>query len=107
MTCVGRLLVVVVLLLRLFGLKGLHALTAGSGPSPRFGMGFESTPDGVLYVFGGTVDYGSSGKGGRGAAAVDGAKVTLNVHAIYMYIYICICICIYILCVHSYLRHWV
>ncbi len=26
---------------------------AGSGPSPRVGMGFAATPDGMLYVFGG------------------------------------------------------
>jgi hypothetical protein len=34
---------------------------SGSGPSPRWAMGFASTPDGVLYVFGGA---GSSGKEG-------------------------------------------
>jgi hypothetical protein len=33
---------------------------SGSGPSPRYTMGFASTPDGALYVFGGF----SSGKEG-------------------------------------------
>ena len=28
---------------------------SGSGPSPRDHMGFAATPDGMLYVFGGTV----------------------------------------------------
>ena len=36
---------------------------AGSAPSPRYGMGFTATPDGMLYVFGG--DNGSN-RGGRG-----------------------------------------
>jgi hypothetical protein len=26
---------------------------SGSSPSPRYGMGFAATPDGMLYVFGG------------------------------------------------------
>ena len=26
---------------------------SGSAPSPRYGMGFAATPDGMLYVFGG------------------------------------------------------
>ena len=48
-----RSLLVVVVLLRLSSLEGVHALTAGSSPSPRYGMGFAATPDGMLYVFGG------------------------------------------------------
>jgi hypothetical protein len=28
---------------------------SGSGPSPRYGMGFAATPDGMLYVFGGNI----------------------------------------------------
>jgi hypothetical protein len=70
-SCVDRLLVVV-LLLCLFGLEMVDALTAGSGPSPRAYMGFAATPDGMLYVFGG---YDNSGKGGGtvvvGAAPAD------------------------------------
>jgi hypothetical protein len=44
---------------------------SGSGPSPRRYMGFESTPDGMLYVFGGE---GSSGieRGGAGGAGGGG-----------------------------------
>jgi hypothetical protein len=31
---------------------------SGSGPSPRYAMGFAATPDGMLYVFGGTSGSG-------------------------------------------------
>jgi hypothetical protein len=31
---------------------------SGSGPSPRFAVGFTATPDGMLYVFGGDGDTG-------------------------------------------------
>ncbi len=59
MLCVGRL-PVVVLYLCLFGLERVDALTAGSSPFPRYGMGFAATPDGMLYVFGG---YSSGNEG--------------------------------------------
>ena len=36
----------------------------GSGPSPRYLMGFAATPDGILYVFGGA-DGGNVGEEGR------------------------------------------
>jgi hypothetical protein len=61
----GRLLVVV-LLLRLFGLTGVDALTAGSGLPPRYAMGFAATPDGMLYVFGGDGTNGIEGIGDGG-----------------------------------------
>jgi hypothetical protein len=35
---------------------------SGSGPSPRSSMGFAATPDGMLYVFGGSYD-GIEGRG--------------------------------------------
>jgi N-acetylneuraminic acid mutarotase len=35
----------------------------GSGPSPRVYLGFAATPDGMLYVFGGTVGNGGNGRG--------------------------------------------
>jgi hypothetical protein len=54
---IGRLLVVVVLLC-LCSLEGVHALTAGSGPSSRTIMGLKATPDGMLYVFGGGNERG-------------------------------------------------
>jgi hypothetical protein len=60
--CAGRLLVAV-LLLRLFGLEGVDALIASSGPSPRYAMGFAATPDGMLYVFGGGDSTGIEGWG--------------------------------------------
>jgi N-acetylneuraminic acid mutarotase len=34
---------------------------SGSGPSPRYMMGFAATPDGMLYVFGGWNSSGGSG----------------------------------------------
>jgi hypothetical protein len=46
---------------------------SGSGPSPRYSMGFASTPDGMLYVFGGI----STGNGlvvVGGATPADGAS---------------------------------
>jgi hypothetical protein len=48
---------------------------SSSGPSPRFGMGFAATPDGMLYVFGGSAwNNGIEGGGGnRRSAAADGA----------------------------------
>jgi hypothetical protein len=71
MSSAGRLLVVV-LLLRRFGLEGVDALTAGSGPSPRYFMGFAATPDGMLYVFGGRDLGGNEGKAGRGVVGCGG-----------------------------------
>jgi hypothetical protein len=53
---VGRLIRIFLLLCHL---KGLHALTAGSGPFERYGMGFAATPDGMLYVFGGLDNSGT------------------------------------------------
>jgi hypothetical protein len=44
---------------------------SGTGPSPRNFNGFTATPDGMLYVFGGS--YDGNEREGRGAAAVDGA----------------------------------
>ena len=46
---------------------------SGSGPSPRYHMGFAATPDGMLYVFGGRNYSGTEGGKGAGAATVDGA----------------------------------
>jgi hypothetical protein len=45
--------------------------TSGSSPSPRVGMGFEATPDGMLYVFGGTGGTGGNrtGEGGGSSGA--------------------------------------
>jgi N-acetylneuraminic acid mutarotase len=40
------------------------ALSVASPPSARYGMGFAATPDGMLYVFGG------SGTGSRGEGRV-------------------------------------
>ncbi len=40
---------------------------SGSAPSPRFAMGFAATPDGMLYVVGGSGNEGGSGDGGGGA----------------------------------------
>jgi N-acetylneuraminic acid mutarotase len=37
----------------------------GSGPTPRYGMGFTATPNGMLYVFGGLYSSGNEGKEGR------------------------------------------
>jgi hypothetical protein len=37
---------------------------SGSGPSPRISMGFAATPDGMLYVFGGTNRGGNVGEEG-------------------------------------------
>jgi hypothetical protein len=45
---------------------------SGSAPSPRFWMGFAATPDGMLYLFGGYVDYGNEG-GGVGVMGLHGA----------------------------------
>jgi hypothetical protein len=41
---------------------------SGSGPSPRFAMGFAATPDGMLYVFGGEDSRGRDNEGGRGGS---------------------------------------
>jgi hypothetical protein len=61
-------LAIFVLLLGAFNLKGIDALISGSGPSSRFAMGFESTPDGMVYVFGGFDGTGNQGNcGNRGA----------------------------------------
>ncbi len=38
------------------------ALPTGSAPSARYGMGFASTPDGMLYVFGGFDGTGNQAK---------------------------------------------
>jgi hypothetical protein len=57
---VGRLIRIFLLLCHL---EGLHALTAGSGPSRRYAMGFAATPDGMLYVFGGYDNSGTEGPG--------------------------------------------
>jgi hypothetical protein len=43
----------------------------GSGPSPRYGMGFAATPDGMIYVFGGF--SGGKGMGGLWSRAGSGA----------------------------------
>jgi N-acetylneuraminic acid mutarotase len=39
-------------------------LPSGSGPSPRNGMGFAATSDGMLYVFGGADSGEREGEGG-------------------------------------------
>jgi hypothetical protein len=52
----------------------VHALTAGSGPSPRVYMGFAATPDGMLYVFGGWGSGIEGGGGGEGLALGHGVK---------------------------------
>jgi hypothetical protein len=35
-----------------------YIATGGPAPIPRFGMGFTSTPNGTLYVFGGSSTVG-------------------------------------------------
>ena len=72
----GRLIRIFLLLCHL---EGLHALTAGSGPSRRYGMGFAATPDGMLYVFGGYDNSGTEGEGGSLYAAY------AHVHIMYIY----------------------
>ena len=52
---------------------------SGSSPSPRYNMGFAATPDGMLYVFGGSDGNGKVGE--EGAA-----------HTLHMYMYM---LCIY------------
>ena len=56
---------------------------SGSGPSPRADMGFAATPDGMIYVFGGSSSYGHGKEVGRGggATAVDGACFVGRSHA--------------------------
>lgn len=54
---------------------------SGSGPSPRGGMGFAATPDGMLYVFGG---YGGGDVRWRRGQLIR-----------------CICICIYHVYIHK------
>jgi hypothetical protein len=65
----GRLLVAFLLLFRF---EPARALTSGSGPSPRYHLGFAATPDGMLYVFGGEdhADKGNEGDGGGQAFAL-------------------------------------
>ena len=53
---------------------------SGSGPSPRYGVGFAATPDGMLYVFGGYDDGGTVGE--------EGAAYTLHM-------------CMYMLCIYT------
>jgi hypothetical protein len=54
--------------------------STGSGPSGRHAMGFVATPDGMLWVFGGSGrGYGIEGKGR--AAAVGGASCVGHCHA--------------------------
>jgi hypothetical protein len=52
---------------------------SGSGPSPRYGMGFAATPDGMVYVFGGA---------GIGNVGEEGAAYTLLM-------------CMYMLCIYT------
>jgi hypothetical protein len=73
----GRLIRIFLLLCHL---EGPHALTAGSGPSGRYSMGFASTPDGMLYVFGGRDSSGTEG-GGVGLMGLHGAGCAGRSHA--------------------------
>ena len=51
---IGNILAtLVVLALMLRCCVPTSAVTTGFAPSPRFGMGFTATPDGMLYAFGG------------------------------------------------------
>jgi hypothetical protein len=52
---------------------------SGSGPSPRWQMGFAATPDGMLYVFGG-YDSGTEGDG-VGVIGLRGASCAGRSHA--------------------------
>ena len=52
---------------------------SGSGPSPRHFMGFAATPDGMLYVFGGT--DGGTERGGVGVIGLHGACCAGRSHA--------------------------
>ena len=62
-----------------------HTWTAlspsGSGPSRRYAMGFEATPDGMLYVFGGHDNSGTEG-GGVGMVGLHGAGCAGRSHAV-------------------------
>jgi hypothetical protein len=40
---------------------------SGSAPSPRWGIGFAATPDGMLYVFGGYDGSNGNRREGRGS----------------------------------------
>ena len=49
---IGRLLIAF-LLCCLFSFEGVETVTSGSAPSQRTAMGFQATPQGMLYLFGG------------------------------------------------------
>jgi hypothetical protein len=52
---------------------------SGPGPSPRSGMGFAATPDGMLYVFGGR-DGGNVGEEGRLIRCICACAYIMNMH---------------------------
>jgi hypothetical protein len=64
---------------------------SGSGPSSRVGMGFEATPDGMLYVFGGTGGSGGN-RTGIGGWLVSWAELSIGAALMgahtHIYIYI-------------------
>jgi hypothetical protein len=70
MLCTGRLAAALAhLALLLRGLLRVDAVTYGPAPSARELMGFAATPDGMLYVFGGSEEMRGM-RGGMGWVTV-------------------------------------